>query len=222
MSSKIPRVVHIPGESKKVAQKLEVKETAPVCPSTNGPKSDRVLRAQKENILKKNVVTKIHKGAPSHRYGPQAELRDQKQHLMAANEDLQKHLTDSQQRIAELELQYAGLEKENAEMHKQLKYFCALLVAAKIDPVSGETVGKAAQQNEDERKEVVRVSTDLRKELRAVSDAASQQRGQLEEIQRTMAELTKSHDYMKQERETFSLEAAEMEEALKEAEALLL
>lgn len=37
-----------------------------------------------------------------------------------------------------------------------------------------------------------------------------------------MTELTNAREHMKQERENFSLEAAEMENALKEAEALLL
>lgn len=37
-----------------------------------------------------------------------------------------------------------------------------------------------------------------------------------------MTELTKALQHIKQERENFSLEAAEMEQALKEAEALLL
>lgn len=37
-----------------------------------------------------------------------------------------------------------------------------------------------------------------------------------------MTELAKAREHMMQERENFSLEAAEMEKALKEAEALLL
>lgn len=43
-----------------------------------------------------------------------------------------------------------------------------------------------------------------------------------QEIQTVMTELTKGQELMKQERENFSLEAAEMENTLKEAEALLV
>lgn len=43
-----------------------------------------------------------------------------------------------------------------------------------------------------------------------------------QEIQTTITELTEAREHMTQEREKFSLEAAEMEQALKEAEALLL
>lgn len=42
-----------------------------------------------------------------------------------------------------------------------------------------------------------------------------------QEIQTTMTALAKAREHMRQERENFSLEAAEMEKALKEAEALL-
>ncbi|KAG7222699.1 hypothetical protein INR49_026308 [Caranx melampygus] len=156
------------------------------------------------------------------RYGQQAELKEQNQHLMTVNEELQKNLTETQQRVAELELQFSDLEKENTEVQKQLKDCHVLLVAAKIDPVLGERVGEAAQQNEDQRKEAMSVSADLLNELRTFGDTASQQRARLEEIQATMTDLTKAREHMMQERENFCLEAAEMEKALKEAEVLLL
>uniref|UniRef100_UPI0037E93AC6 small kinetochore-associated protein n=1 Tax=Semicossyphus pulcher TaxID=241346 RepID=UPI0037E93AC6 len=215
MSSKIPRGMHLPAETKKMGHKVESKDTA------NGPqKSDGVLKPQKENVQRKNVAPKVHKGI-STRYGQQAELKEHNQHLMATNEELHKNLAETQQRVAEMELQFSDLEKENAEAAKQLKDCHALLVAAKIDPVLGEKVGEAARQNEDQRKEVMSVSTDLLHELKAFGDIASQQRARLEEIQMTMTELTKVREHMMQEREHFSLEAAEMEQALKEAEALL-
>ncbi|XP_038582775.1 small kinetochore-associated protein [Micropterus salmoides] len=221
MSSRIPRGVQLPAETKKTVHKLESRDTVTVSATTNAAqKSDGVLKSQKEYISRKNAAPKVHKGV-STRYGQQAELKEQNQHLMATNEELQKNLTDTQQRVAELELQFSDLEKENAEVQKNLKDCHVLLVAAKIDPVLGERVGEAARQNEDQRKEVMSVSTDLLHELKAFGDVASQQRARLEEIQTTMTALAKAREHMRQERENFSLEAAEMEKALKEAEALL-
>lgn len=90
-----------------------------------------------------------------------------------------------QQRVAKLELQYCDLQKENAEVQKNLKDCHALLITAKIDPgrkntkiylsvsvssvvsvrdlteihlsflVLGERVGDTARQNESQRKEVM-------------------------------------------------------------------
>lgn len=88
-----------------------------------------------------------------------------------------------QQRVAKLELQYCDLQKEKAEVQKNLKDCHALLITAKIDPgrkntkiyfsvssvvsvrdlteihlsflVLGERVGDTARQNESQRKEVM-------------------------------------------------------------------
>ncbi|XP_026197704.1 small kinetochore-associated protein isoform X2 [Anabas testudineus] len=207
---------------KKMAHKPESKDTATASATANtATKSDGILKAQKENIQRKNVAPKVHKGI-STRYGQQAELKEQNQHLMATNEELQKNLTDSQQRVAELELQLSDLEKENAEVQKNLRDCHVLLVTAEIDPVLGERVGEAAQQNEDQRKEAMTVSSDLLNELITFSNTASQQRVRLEEIQATMTDLSQARERMMQERESFSVEAAELEKALREAESLLL
>ncbi|XP_031178258.1 small kinetochore-associated protein [Sander lucioperca] len=222
MSSKIPRGVQLPAGTKKSGHKPESRDTATVSASANAAqKSDGILKPQNENVPKHLFAPKVHKGI-STRYGQQAELKEQNQHLMATNEELQKNLTETQQRVAELELQYSHLEKENTEVQKNLKDCHVLLVSANIDPVLGKIVGEASRNNEDQRKEVMSVSTDLLNELKAFGDTASQQRARLEEIQATMTELTKALQHIKQERENFSLEAAEMEQALKEAEALLL
>ncbi|XP_047429063.1 small kinetochore-associated protein [Mugil cephalus] len=215
MATKIPR------ETKRTGHKLESKDTVAATQAANaGPKSDGVLKPTKENITRKIVAPKVHKGV-STRYGQQAELREQNQHLMVVNEELQKNLSETQQRVAELELQFSDLEKENADVQRNLKDCHVLLVSAKIDPVLGERVGDAARQNEEQRKEVMSVSTDLLNELKAFGDVASQQRARLEDIQMTMTDLIKAREHVAQERETFSLQAAEMEKALEEAEALL-
>ncbi|KAA8582999.1 hypothetical protein FQN60_015545, partial [Etheostoma spectabile] len=186
--------VQLPAGTKKPVHKPESRDTATVSASTNAQKLDGILKPQTENVPKNVVALKVHKGI-STRYGRQAEVKEQNQHLMATNEDLQKNLTEIQQRVAELELQYSDLVKENTEVQKNLKDCHVLLVSANIDP--GERVGEASRNHEDQRKEVM-------------------------EIQATMTELTKARQHMMQERENFSLKAAEMEQALKEAEALLL
>ncbi|XP_067337510.1 small kinetochore-associated protein-like isoform X2 [Channa argus] len=208
---------------KKAANKPESKDTGAASATTasSAPKSDCVPKAQKENVPRKNVAPKVHKGI-STRYGQQAELKEQNQHLLAANEELQKNLTETQQRVAELELQFSGLEKQNAQVQKNLKDCHVLLVAAEIDPVLGEQVGEAAQHNEQQRREAMSVSSDLLNELRTFSDTASQQRVKLEEIQSTMTDLMKAREHMMQEREDFSQKAAELEKALREAESLLI
>ncbi|XP_033932368.1 small kinetochore-associated protein [Pseudochaenichthys georgianus] len=193
MSSKIPRGVQLHTETK-----------------TTG-----------DNVTRKNVAPKVLKGL-STRYGKQAGLKEQNQHLMATNEELQKNLSETQERVAELELQYSDIETENVEVKKNLRDCHVLLVVANIDPVVGERVGEAARQDEDKRKEVMSVSTNLLDELKVFRDSASQQRARLEEIQSKVTDITKAREHMKQEREDFSQNAAELEQALKEAEALLL
>ncbi|XP_061563271.1 small kinetochore-associated protein [Cololabis saira] len=215
MSSKIPRGVHLPGETKKTGQKVDSKDTAAV------PKLDGNLKVQKENLSRKNLAPKVHKGI-STRSGQQAELKEQNQHLMIVNEELQKNLSETLQRAVELELQLSDLDKEKAQVQKNLQDCHILLFSAKIDPVLGEKVGEAAQHNEDKRKEVVNVSTDLLSELKAFGGIASEQRAQLQEIRTTMMDLTKARELMKQEKENFSQQAEEMEKALKDAEMLLL
>ncbi|XP_034555679.1 small kinetochore-associated protein [Notolabrus celidotus] len=216
MSSKIPRGMQPHAEMKKVGHKGETKDTA-----TATQKSDGILKPQRENLPRKNVAPKPHKGI-STRYGQQAELKEQNQHLIATNEELQKNLADTQQRVAELELQKSDLEKENTQVQKNLKDCHVLLVASKIDPVLGERVGEAARQYEDQRKEVKGISADLLHELKAFGGIASQQQARLEEIQTSITELAEARGHMMQERENFSLQVAEMEQALEEAEALLL
>ncbi|XP_055005238.1 small kinetochore-associated protein isoform X2 [Boleophthalmus pectinirostris] len=175
----------------------------------------------KENIPRKNGVSKTVKGV-STRYGQEAELREQNQNLRVANDDLQKNLTQTQQKVTELQQQYSDLEKEKLETEKHLKDCHALLVSAKIDPVLGERVGEAAQENEEQRKEVMTVSTELLNELKTFADIATEQCSRLQEIQSTLCELTKAQEQMRQERESFAVEAADLEKALNEAEALLL
>ncbi|XP_008311629.1 small kinetochore-associated protein [Cynoglossus semilaevis] len=214
MSSKIPKGIHLPTERKKTSIRTESKDTG-----IAAHKSD--LKSQKENIHRKGHSPKVYKGV-STRFGQRAELEEQNQQLMTANQQLQSNLTEAQQRAAELELQFNELTKENTHVQKNLKDCHMLLVAAKIDPVLGGKVGEAARKSEGERKEALSVSSDLLNELKAFSDTASQQRAQLEEIQTMMSHLKDTRQRVMQERESFTQEAAEIEKALEEADALLL
>ncbi|XP_056151087.1 small kinetochore-associated protein isoform X3 [Lampris incognitus] len=196
---------------KRTATTLKSKDTATVSSAATGlPRPVAVLRPQKENVPR-----------PSTRYGQQTDLRDQNQHLVLANEELQKNLTETQERVAELEQQASDLEREKADVQKRLKECHIVLVAGQMDPILGEKIGEAAQQNDDQRREVLSISRDLLNELRQFDDIASKQHVQLEAIQSTMKDLIGAREHLEQERENFSLEVAEMERSLEEAERLL-
>lgn len=186
-----------------------------------GHKPDTDAEQHKENIPRKNIISKTVKGI-STRYGQEAERRELNQNLRAANDELQKNLTETQQKVTALEEQYSNLKKEKLETEKHLKDCHTLLVSAKIDPVLGERVGEAACENEEQRKEVMTVSTELLNELKTFTDIATEQNGRLQKIQSTLSKLAEAQDQMRQQREGFASEAADLEKALNEAEALLL
>ncbi|XP_061560624.1 small kinetochore-associated protein isoform X1 [Phycodurus eques] len=220
--SKIPKATggQVHADAKKSAPKNEMKDTATGSASVNSLQKDGVLK-HKENIPRKNVFPKVYKGV-STRYELQAELKEQNRQLAAAKEQVEKNLIETQARVSHLQQQFSDLEKENSEVQKNLKDCQIILVAAKIDPISGELIGQSTRQNEEQRKEAMSVSTDLLNELKAFGDIATQQRSRLQEIQKTMLDLTEAREQMMQERQTFTLEAADLETALMEAEALLL
>ncbi|KAM9551179.1 uncharacterized protein ACWYII_026986 isoform 1-T2 [Salvelinus alpinus] len=227
MASKIPRCgqsksVRPAGsaaEMKRADNKYVFKETAVPSDFNFFPKT-AIFKPLNENVPR-NVVAKVHKG-PSTRNGQQSELKSHNQLLLETNEELQKNLTETQQKVAQLEQQYSDLQGTNADVQKQLKDCHVLLVAGNIDPVLGEQIGKTAQQNEDQQREVVNVSQDLLRELRTFGDMATEQGAQLTEVQKTMKALTDSREHLVQERGNFSLEVEEMDKALEEAEQLLL
>ncbi|XP_055741051.1 uncharacterized protein LOC129825188 isoform X2 [Salvelinus fontinalis] len=203
---------------KRAANKYVFKETAVPSDFNFFPKT-AIFKPLNENVPRN--VAKVHKG-PSTRNGQQSELKSHNQLLLEANEELQKNLTETQQKVSQLEQQYSDLQGTNADVQKQLKDCHVLLVAGNIDPVLGEQIGKTAQQNEDQQREVVNVSQDLLRELRTFGDMATEQGAQLTEVQKTMKALTDSREHLVQERGVFSLEVEEMDKALEEAEQLLL
>ncbi|KAJ8009169.1 hypothetical protein DPEC_G00086110 [Dallia pectoralis] len=226
MTSKIPRcgpsVRPIAGgaEMKRVANKYDFKET--VIPSEfNFVPKTACFKPQNEIQPRNKYVPKVHKGI-STRYGQQSELKEQNQLLGEANDELQKKLTETQQKCALLEQQNNDLQGSNANIQKQLKDCHVLLVAENIDPVVGGKIAETAQENEDQRKEVVNISQDLLGELQTFGDVATEQRAQLTEIQKTMKDLMEARGRLVQESNTFSFDVQEMEKALDEAEQLLL
>nr|XP_023830039.1 uncharacterized protein LOC111954495 [Salvelinus alpinus]XP_023830040.1 uncharacterized protein LOC111954495 [Salvelinus alpinus] len=206
---------------KRAANKYEFKATSIPSDFSLVPKT-AISKPHKENVPRNYFVAKMHKGTSTRHGQQQSELKGQNQLLVEANEELQKKNSETQLKVAQLEQQYSDLQGTNADIKKHLKDCHALLVAGNIDPVLGEQIGKTAQQNEDQQREVVNVSQDLLRELRTFGDMATEQGAQLTEVQKTMKALTDSREHLVQERGNFSLEVEEMDKALEEAEQLLL
>ncbi|XP_067261172.1 small kinetochore-associated protein [Chanodichthys erythropterus] len=160
--------------------------------------------------------------APTTRYGQQNDVREQNRVLTATNEDLQRQLEEIKETMTELEQRCTDLQGENREFQKQLRDCHVLLVAEKLDPVSGEKLGQTAQQKEEQRKEVMTVSQNLLTELKLFSETAQEHEANLLEVQNTMRDLTEAHEKLQQERALFTLDVEEMERALGEAERLLM
>ncbi|KAM6954036.1 small kinetochore-associated protein [Aplochiton taeniatus] len=190
---------------KRAVNRLESKEVA-----SNDNAVLAVLKPQTDNIPR-----------PSSRYGQQSDLRDQNQLLMVTNNELQKNLTETKHRVTQLEQHNTELQEVNAEVQKQLKDCHMLLVVESIDPVLGVKIGETNQKNDDQRRDILNISRDLLDELRTFGDMATEQSALLGNIQKTMTDLRQARDHLMQERESFSLEADEMEKALVEAEELL-
>ncbi|KAK7906963.1 hypothetical protein WMY93_015575 [Mugilogobius chulae] len=125
-----------------------------------------------EEEHRKENIPRLENYAGTTRYGHEAELREQNQNLRITNEDLQKSLTQTQEKVTALEQQYSELKKDKLETEKHLKDCHALLVSAQIDPVLGEKVGEAVREDEEHRKEVMTVSTELLNELKSFADTA--------------------------------------------------
>ncbi|XP_061668339.1 small kinetochore-associated protein [Syngnathoides biaculeatus] len=216
--SNIPQVTggRVPVDAKKTTQKNDMKERALGTSSVKSLQKYDVLK-QKENIPRKNVLPKVYKG-----YELQAELKEQNRELAAVKEQLEKNLTETQERVCHLQQQFSDLEKENSEVQKNLKDCQIILLAAKIDPISGEVVARIARENEEQRKEAVSLSADLLNELKAFGDIATQHHSRMQEIQKTLVDLTEAREQMMRERETFTVEAADLETALMEAESLII
>lgn len=190
--------------------------------TTRIPKSAQggAFKPHNENIPRKHTAGKNHKG-PSSRYGQEAESRDQKQHAIS-NEELQKSLIETKQRVVQLEQENRDLQGEKEDIQKRLKDCHVLLVAGNIDPVLGERIGNESKENEDQQREVVNLSKDLLGELKTFCDMTTEQRSRLDDIQRMTKNLTEARQDLMQERRNFTLEVEEMEKALEEAEELLL
>ncbi|XP_019911684.1 small kinetochore-associated protein isoform X2 [Esox lucius] len=205
---------------KRVANKYEFKEAA-IPSDFNFVQKTACFKPQNENLPRTNVPN-VRKGI-STRYGQQlSELKGRNKHLEDTNEELQKKLTETQQKCALLEQQHSELQVTNVDIQKQLKDCHVLLVAGNIDPVLGERIREIKQENEDQRREVVNISQDLLSELQTFGDMATEQSAQLTEVQKTMKDLMEAQGHLVQESNNFSFDVEKMEKALEEAEQLLL
>ncbi|XP_076838785.1 small kinetochore-associated protein [Brachyhypopomus gauderio] len=177
------------------------------------------VKGESEGTSRKNPTRGL-KG-PSIKYGQPHDLREQNRLLVTANEDLQKQVSEIKEYVADLEQQCHDLQDESNEIKKQLRDCHVLLIAEKLDPVSGERIGET-EQNEDQRKELMTVSQNLMTELKLFDEAAREHKTHLTELQNTMRTLKEARETARLDRESFCLDAAEMEKALEEAERLLM
>ncbi|XP_042586083.1 uncharacterized protein LOC109081867 isoform X2 [Cyprinus carpio] len=173
-------------------KRVQLKDTA--IPAQSSVAS-RAAHIKNDTDNKKNQHRSLK--VPTTRYGQQNDVREQNRVLTATNEDLQRQLEEMKGTVTKLEHRCTDLHGENQEIQKQLRDCHVLLVAEKLDPVSGEKLGQTAQQKEEQRKEVM-------------------------EVQNIMRDLTEAHEKLQQERAFFTLDVEEMERALGEAERLLM
>ncbi|XP_049325966.1 small kinetochore-associated protein isoform X3 [Astyanax mexicanus] len=134
---------------------------------------------------------------PSTKYGQHTDVKEQNRLLVATNEDLQRQISEIKEYVAGLEQQCSDVQKENIETKEKLRDCHALLMAEKLDPVSGRRIDGTAEEKESQRKELM-------------------------EVQNTMRSLKEAREKLCVNRESFSVDAEEMEKVLGEAERLLL
>ncbi|KAI1897906.1 hypothetical protein AGOR_G00088110 [Albula goreensis] len=200
--------------------KFEFKENTVPSQFNFATKTDPAdMHKPQNNVPRKKVPSKVYKG-PSARV--ETELRDQNRLLEACKDDLQKKLSQSEEKVDQLEQQYIDLQGEHNEIQKQLENCLHLLVAGNIDLVEGEKIAEATQQKEEERKDIQNVSQELLEELQKFGQKASEHRTQVQEVHERMRNLREKRKQHLEEREEFSLELEEMEKALESAEQLIL
>ncbi|XP_066517650.1 small kinetochore-associated protein isoform X2 [Hoplias malabaricus] len=157
---------------------------------------------------------------PSIKYGQTNDLREQNRLLVAANEDLQKQILEIKKYVTVLEQRCNDFQENNSEIRKKLQDCHAVIIAEHIDPVSGEK--KTIEQTEDQRKELMMVSQNLLTELKQFDDVAKEHGTHLAEMNSAMKSLQEAREKLLLNRETFCVDAEEMENALEEAERLLI
>ncbi|NP_001122246.1 small kinetochore-associated protein [Danio rerio] len=182
--------------------------------------TSRAAQVKNDMDTKKNQHRSLK--VPTTRYGQQNDMREQNRVLISANEDLHKQLEEMKDTVTELEQRCTDLQGENREIQKQLRDCHILLVAEKLDPVSGEKLGQTAEDKEKQRKEVMTVSQNLLTELKLLGETAQEHAANLLEVQNTMKDLTEAHEKLQEERTLFTSDVEEMERALEEAERLLM
>ncbi|KAI4901900.1 hypothetical protein NFI96_022257 [Prochilodus magdalenae] len=198
----------------KRSERAPMKETAiPTVPNAAAKKTN--IRSDTENMSRK-IPAKGLKG-PSVKYG-QHDLREQNRLLVSANEDLQRQISELKEYVAVLEQRCSDMQAENTELKKNLQDCHALIIAERIDPVSG---GKT-EQSEDQRKELMTVSRNLMSELKLFDEVAREHGTRLAEVQNTMRSLKEARETLHLNRETFCVDAEEMERAIEEAERQLM
>ncbi|KAF4075011.1 hypothetical protein AMELA_G00229840 [Ameiurus melas] len=147
---------------------------------------------------------------------------EQNRLLLVANEDLLKQISGLKENVSVLEQRCSDLQENNTDIKKQLRDCHELLIVENLDPVSGEKVGVAAEQQAGQRKELMTVSQKLLSELKLFDDFTKEHRTHLTEVQNTMRSLKGAREKLHLERESFCTYTENMERALEDAERLLM
>ncbi|XP_066550783.1 small kinetochore-associated protein isoform X2 [Amia ocellicauda] len=169
---------------------------------------------------RKKPQTNIYKG-PSARLRVETELRDKNQLLEAANLELYKNLSEAKENIVQLEQRYTQLEGESGETKQQLETCMLILEAGNIDAVSGGRIFETTKENEQQRREAMSVSRDLRKELEDFNEKVAEHRLQMEGLRSRGMALKENRERYLEDKEDFETELEKMEKELKEAQQLI-
>ncbi|XP_072513735.1 small kinetochore-associated protein isoform X2 [Salminus brasiliensis] len=187
---------------------------------------DTAIPTQPNIMLRKARTTLNDKNdtdnRPSTKYGHHNDLKEQNRLLMATNEDLHRQISEIKEYVAVLEQQCSDVQEENTEIKKKLRDCHGLLIAEKLDPVSGGKIGATAEQMEGQRKEFMTISQNLLTELNLFDEVASEHGTHLTDVQNTMRSLKEAREKLSLKRQSFCVDAVEMEKALEEAERLLM
>ncbi|XP_017312339.1 small kinetochore-associated protein [Ictalurus punctatus] len=203
----------------KRVDRAPVKDTAiPTHPNLASKKAN--VKTDPETMIRKNPAKSL-KG-PSVRYGLQSDVKEQNRLLLVANEDLLKQISELKENVSVLEQRCSDLQENNTEIKKQLRDCHVLLIEENLDPVSGEKVGEAVEQQAGQRKELMTISQKLLSELKLFDDFTKEHRTHLTEVQNTMRSLKGARETLHLERESFCTYAENVERALEDAERLLI
>ncbi|KAI4894616.1 hypothetical protein NFI96_027381, partial [Prochilodus magdalenae] len=117
--------------------------------------------------------------------------------------------------VAVLEQRCSDMQAENTELKKNLQDCHALIIAERIDPGNFSFLYFYFVDQ-------YTVSRNLMSELKLFDEVAREHGTRLAEVQNTMRSLKEARETLHLNRETFCVDAEEMERAIEEAERQLM